>query len=136
LDRFPRNQILLDARSAFKEKKLMVCFGGNGRSSGFSAMTRSTESRSIFVRNVADFVVKKRLSGVDINWEYPGYQFGSGYQNDEEVRADYLGLENLMKELRDVLGEEKALTLAYYPDGRQEQLLKNIAPSVDFMHRF
>jgi chitinase len=135
LDRFPRNQILLDARSAFKEKKLMVCFGGNGRSSGFSAMTRST-SRSKFVRNVADFVAKKRLSGVDINWEYPGYRFGSGYQNDEEVRADYLGLENLMKELRDVLGEEKALTLAYYPDGRQEQLLKNIAPSVDFMHRF
>lgn len=43
LDRLPRNKLLLDARGSFKkaQKKLMVGFGGNGRSAGFSLMTRS-----------------------------------------------------------------------------------------------
>ena len=57
LDRFPRPTLWREARSATRKKgcKLLICFGGNGRSSGFSPMTRSKSARANFLRNLASF---------------------------------------------------------------------------------
>ena len=135
-DRFPSNPILLEARTAFRARggHVLVCFGGNGRSAHFPSVTRSPTARAAFVRNAVDFVARKRLDGIDINWEYPGFRFGTGYLSSEEIAADYDGLLQLMRELRAALGPERVLTLAYYPDGRQERLLRPVAPEVDLMH--
>ena len=135
-DRFPSNTILLDARSAFQEagKKLMVCFGGNGRSQHFPVVTRDEAKRARFVQAAVDLVRRKRLHGIDINWEYPGFRFGQGYLSNDEIVADYAGLEHLMRDLRQSLPNDAVLSLAYYPDGRQEVLLRPIARWVDFMH--
>ena len=62
--------------------------------------------------------------------EYPGYDFRSGYGSADSVEADYIGLGLLLKETRDAFGSgasARVLSMAYYPDGRQEQLLKKQA---------
>ena len=119
LDRLPPPAQLAEARAAAAAAgcQLLVCFGGNGRSSGFSPMVRSSAARARFVKAAVALVRKEQLDGIDINWEYPGYSFGSGYQSDTELEQDYRGLAALARELRAALGASKALTLAYYPDG-------------------
>ena len=42
-------------------------------------MVRSPQARRAFVRNLQKLLSKYNLDGVDYNWEYPGYNFGSGY---------------------------------------------------------
>jgi chitinase len=133
-DRFPGDDVLNDARN--KGCKLMICFGGNGRSSGFSAMTRNPQTRKKFVLELKALMEKYNFDGVDYNWEYPGYAFGQGYGTETEVKKDYQGLLDLLTETRTVLGSSVTITLAYYPDTRQEQILleTSIASIVDFLH--
>ena len=58
LDRFPAAHVLADAKKAADKFKckLLICFGGNGRSSGFSAMTRNRVFLKKFVANVAKLI--------------------------------------------------------------------------------
>ena len=125
LDRLPRPALLAEARRATRRHgtKLLICFGGNGRSQGFSAMVRDAGDRGRFVAALAAFLVTHDLDGVDYNWEYPGYQFGQGYLPEAEIKADYTGLGLLLKETRAMLDatlpNAPSMTLAYYPDGRQ-----------------
>eukprot|EP00300_Choanocystis_sp_HF-7_P036998 c52977_g1_i1.p1 GENE.c52977_g1_i1~~c52977_g1_i1.p1 ORF type:complete len:365 (-),score=51.93 c52977_g1_i1:185-1279(-) len=141
LDRFPRSEIFEQARREASKfgARLMICFGGNGRSNGFSNMVRSTKSRERFVRNVIKLLNERNLDGVDYNWEYPGYRFDRGYLPEDQIKADYDGLLALAKETRqamDSIRPNLALTLAYYPDGRQEELFhaREIWRYVDLMH--
>lgn len=138
LDRFPRSALYKEARTSTRQHgcQLLVCFGGNGRSSGFSAMTRSKRARTAFLINLKQFIQKHELDGVDYNWEYPGYQFGRGYLSDEEVELDYEGLLALLKETRALLGDDASITMSYYPDGRQESILvqKEATKYVNLFH--
>ena len=72
-DRLPPADVLLDARSAAEKYgcKLMLCFGGNGRSNGFSKTVRTKKKRQNFVQNIIKMTKKYRFDGVDLNWEYP-----------------------------------------------------------------
>jgi len=136
-DRMPRSKLLQAAREAADAHgtKLLICVGGNGRSAGFSSAVASAKARARFVGELLKLCQKNGLDGVDLNWEYPGYAFGSGYQPEAAVARDYRGLHLLIKELREAFGPEGlTLTLAYYPDGRQERLLAEAAPLVDAMH--
>ena len=129
LDRIPRPELLKQARSAATRHgtQLMICFGGNGRSAGFSPMVRDAHARARFISELVKLCDKHDFDGVDYNWEYPGYDFGRGYLPDSELRADYDGLGKLLRETRAAFSEGSArarsITMAYYPDGRQEQLL-------------
>jgi GH18 family chitinase len=70
LDRLPREEVLAEARRAARRHgtRLMVSFGGNGRSAGFARMTSSADTLSAFVANVVDLHASHGLDGVDINW--------------------------------------------------------------------
>lgn len=142
-DRYPRRPLLNLAREASRRHgtKLMVCFGGNGRSEGFSAMVRNKKRRARFLRELGRLLEKDELDGVDYNWEYPGYSFRGGYMPEKEIAADYKGLSLLIKETKELFASKgslagAAVTMAYYPDGRQEQLIKQykIDQHVDLMH--
>jgi chitinase len=145
LDRLPGDDVMEEIHAAAKNQgdntKIMVCFGGNRRSGGFSKMVQSPKARSLFVANVVELCEKHGLAGVDYNWEYPGYTFGRGYQSHEMVDADYQGLAQLVEETRDAFQRSNredldTITLAYYPDTMQERLLMKhgIANHVDLMH--
>lgn len=136
LDRLPRPELLKEARKAAdaNDLKLLVCFGGNGRSSGFAAMTGSSAARKKFVKNVAALIEKKKLDGVDYNWEYPGHSFQTGY-SEARISREWKGLKLLLEETRRAL-PDAVISVAYYPDGRQENLLATAAKdaAVDHFH--
>jgi chitinase len=73
LDRLPSRAELEAARVAAQKHgtKLLLCFGGNGRSEGFAAMVKSKETRRSFLTDVAKLLELNGLHGVDYNWEYP-----------------------------------------------------------------
>lgn len=140
-DRLPSRAVVNEARDAAVEAgisppKLLACFGGNGRSAGFAAMSTRKKARRRFVQNVQKLVNNLGLDGVDYNWEYPGYAFGRGYAPDAAVAAEYDGLAALVRETRAALGAEATITAAYYPDGRQERELssRRVHESVDLLH--
>lgn len=125
-DRLPRKALMTEAREATAAAgcMLLACVGGNGRSAGFSAAVANKERRARFVDGLVALCDKHGLDGIDLNWEYPGYTFGSGYQSDEQVERDYKGLKRLLKALHAALSPSgRIVTMAYYPDGKQEQLM-------------
>ena len=111
-------------------------------------MTRNKKSLTKFVKNVIYLITQYGFDGVDYNWEYPGYEFGRGYGQVVDVEKDYSGLANLIRETRKQLNILEAannvmtkidpyiLTMAYYPDGKQERMLfrGKIHKKVDYMH--
>ena len=144
MDRFPNEEVLARAKANNSGAKFYICFGGNGRSDGFKLVHRK-ETRRAFIEDLLSLVQKHNLDGVDYNWEYPGYSFKSGYADAETVNKDYLGLYNLVKESREAFDKHAqrlrtqdrlGISLAYYPDSRQEKLLLkyDIQKHVDHMH--
>lgn len=148
LDRLPNAEVLAAAQEARRTHgtRLLLCLGGNGRSAGFSAASRDAAARARLVQRIAGVVVAQELDGWDCNWEYPGFQFGSGYhQDDAEVKRDWDALAELLNDSRTALrsafaaagrADEPIVTLAYYPDGRQERELwmRGLDSVVDVMH--
>ena len=64
---------------------VMVCFGGNGRSSGFPGMVSHKVEESFL--KLDSLLSEYGLEGVDYNWEYPGYDFGRGYKTDCKAKS-------------------------------------------------
>jgi GH18 family chitinase len=163
LDRIPSPQNLQEARSAALKNgcRIMLCVGGNGRSAGYPIMVASKELRARFLKDLLALLDRLELHGVDYNWcvrlrhanttrcsqiarlnlfrEYPGYDFRTGYASNDAVETDYEGLGLLLKETRELFGSgasARVLSMAYYPDGRQEQLLRkhNAHTYTDFLN--
>ena len=147
LDRLPGVEVLAAAQEARRGHgtRLLLCLGGNGRSNGFSYASRDPAARARLAASIADAVVQHGLDGWDANWEYPGFSFSGGYKTDDEVEKDWDGLATLLRESRTALQaafaaagriDEPIITLAYYPDGRQERELakRGLVAAVDLMH--
>jgi len=133
LDRLPRKSLRDEARPHCH--KMLICVGGNGRSAGFSGAVSTRKTRRTFIAGLLALCEKTGLDGVDFNWEYPGYRFGQGYQADDAVTRDYHGLEALLKETAEAFRPSgRLVTIAYYPDRRQETMLARMAHYTDAMH--
>lgn len=93
LDRLPSRSDVLIAREAADNygAKIMISFGGYGRSGGFSNMVQTKKKRKRFLNQLNNLMLEYRFDGVDYNWEYP--------QNAKEWSN--WGL--LMKESKDLL---------------------------------
>ena len=65
-DRIPRKELLQEAREAATKHntKLLICFGGNGRSNGFSVMVRNDKNRQTFLKNLATLLDEYGFDGV------------------------------------------------------------------------
>ncbi|KAJ9471154.1 Endochitinase 46 [Diplonema papillatum] len=113
LDRFPNPHIMHHAQEGHEAYgcKLMISFGGNGRTNGFPHMAANKDLRSFFVHNLRELIERHGLHGVDFNWEYP------------RTPDDWENLFLLVRDTRHMLGPEKVVTVAYYPDGDQEREL-------------
>ena len=71
LDRFPSGRQMSLARNASMAHgtKLLICFGGNSRSNGFSQVVQDPDLRSVFIQRLVGFCHKHGLHGVDYNRE-------------------------------------------------------------------
>ena len=106
-DRLPRKELMQQAREATRAagSKLLVCIGGNGRSAGFGPAVAKKERRARFVQSLVELCDKYDLDGIDLNWEYPGYSFGSGYHSEDAIERDYKGLAAVVKKLHAAFAE-------------------------------
>jgi GH18 family chitinase len=136
LDRLPDAETLAAAKAAAARAgtKLLLCLGGNGRSAGFAAATSTPAARQRLVDAVVAQIAALGLDGVDYNWEYPGFAFGRGYGDEATVEAEWAALAALVRETK--AAGVRVVTLAYYPDGRQERLLAahRLDTSADLLH--
>lgn len=138
-DRLPRKELMAEARAATRAAgtKLLICIGGNGRSAGFTHAVAGKERRARFVESLSSLLDKYDLDGVDLNWEYPGFDFKTGYASEEVLHKDYRGMARLLKLLHASFAPlGRIITMAYYPDKKQEGLIASygFAKYVAAMH--
>ena len=113
-----------------RNKDLRISLAIGGASEGvddFSAMAASSTLRGKFVANVKDFLKKNTsVSGIDIDWEYPG-KSGNSTQRQADI-DNYVQLLKELKEMMNTLGSENGinyrLTTALPADRRN--LIENI----------
>ncbi len=77
--------------------KLLLSLGGWDASGNFPAVAADPERRRTFARSCADAVRRYGFDGIDIDWEYPGYEPHNGTPGDG---ANYL---LMLREVRDTL---------------------------------
>jgi len=87
--------------------RIVLSVGGWG-AGGFSLMARTEEGRKEFANSCLREVEKYRLDGIDIDWEYP-CNSSAGIDSDPSDRTNFT---LLLQALRDVLGEDRILSIA------------------------
>jgi len=82
--------------------KILISVGGWTWSKNFSDAALTEESREKFARSAVDFLVRYKLDGVDLDWEYPG-QIGDGNIFRKEDRENFT---LMLKRTRELLDEQ------------------------------
>ena len=89
--------------------KVLLMIGGWGdKADGFSEMARDARKRALFCQTCAEHIKNYNLDGIDIDWEYPTSD-AAGISSSPDDRENF---NLLMKDLREVLGTGRLLTLA------------------------
>lgn len=96
-----------DLKKEHLKLKVLLSIGGWG-SGRFSEMAADTLLRKSFVNDCKRVVDQFNLDGVDLDWEYPTSN-AAGISSSPD---DMNNFTSLMKEIREVIGDDKLLTLA------------------------
>jgi chitinase len=107
---FPRDEENFAFLQSLKRENpsltVLVSVGGWLWSTNFSEMALTTQSRTVFIQSVMDFLERFNLDGLDIDWEYPGLP-GSGHPFRKEDKQNFTVL---LKELHARFAKETAKT--------------------------
>lgn len=112
---------------------------GNAQRGGFSKMSADPAQRRHFAEDCLAYCQEMGLDGIDIDWEFPGLSW-SGHHCDP--MNDTKNFTLLMKDLREVLGNDYLLTYAAYvrqtvnlsTGGTSYINNKAVEPYVDFIN--
>ncbi len=80
--------------------KTLISVGGWSWSNHFSDAALTEESREIFASSALEFLIKYRLDGIDLDWEYPG-QKGEDNVFRKEDKANFTLLLKVLREKLD-----------------------------------
>lgn len=75
----------------------------------FCKLAQTQDGRYKFAQTCKALVDSYSLDGVDVDWEYPGYNIQTGEITCPNCKSDFT---ELLKEIRLALGQEKLLTIA------------------------
>ena len=93
----------------YPDKQILISIGGWTDSGHFSEMALTKESRGSFIQSCLDTLdAYPFLSGLDIDWEYPGVEREPEDESDEGcpvVGDDWTNYTLMLKELREALDE-------------------------------
>ena len=93
----------------YPDKQILISIGGWTDSGHFSEMALTKESRASFIQSCLETLdTYSFLSGLDIDWEYPGVEREPEDENDEGnpvVGDDWTNYTLLLKELREALDD-------------------------------
>ncbi|KAH8920058.1 glycoside hydrolase family 18 protein [Atractiella rhizophila] len=116
--------------------KVLLAIGGWTGSQYFSGNVASSSSRKNFAKNIVNVLDQFDLDGVDLDWEYPGYQ---GEGSNQVSPDDSANLLIFMKDLRDLLGSDKLITACtgettfVGPDGSPLKDMSDFGKVMDFI---
>lgn len=83
--------------------KAILSLGGAGLCENFASVSANKELRSKFVKELIDFVTVHSLDGIDMDWEY---------SKNPVASEDTVAYNNLLKDIRAALPENKTLSAA------------------------
>ena len=108
--------------------KVLLSIGGwtAGR---FSEMAATKETRTAFAKDCKRIVDEFGLDGIDMDWEYPSSSEAGISSSPDDIDNFTL----LMKELRQVLGKDKLLTIATICTAKFIDF-KNVLPYLDLVN--
>ena len=78
--------------------RVLIVLGGGGTSKAFSDVAANDDTLNTFADNVVELVLKYNFDGVDIDWEYPGYETG---RNTDVDKANYTKMFKVIREKLD-----------------------------------
>lgn len=107
IDNEERLKKIVKLRDTKKELKILLSLGG-WRSGGFSEMAADEKCRHLFVADCRRVVDEFGLDGIDVDWEFPA-SGSAGISSSSEDKDNFT---KLIRDLREVLGEEKLVTIA------------------------
>ncbi len=123
-----RLQQVVALKNQNPDLKVVLSVGGWG-AGNFSEMAGDADHRKKFAQNCLAAVNKYGLDGIDIDWEYPT-------SSSAGISSSPLDMNNftlLMKDLREVLGSDKLLTIATYA-GVKYYDLRTCGQYLDFIN--
>ncbi|CAK9294983.1 unnamed protein product [Gordionus sp. m RMFG-2023] len=83
--------------------KIIAGVGGwNAGAKVFSDLARNKTTRDVFVKSAKEYLLKRNLDGIDIDWEYPGHEGQGGRLNEDKINFPIF-----MKELREELDKDQ-----------------------------
>ncbi len=74
--------------------RVLLCLGGGGTSQAFSDIAADDVKLNNYISEIINLVVKYGFSGVDIDWEYPGYESSRPTAEDS---ANYVKMFKLLR---------------------------------------
>ncbi len=95
--------------------RVLLCIGGYGAAgANFSLAAKTKEGRKKFANSILDILKEYHFDGVDVDWEYPGYETGT------DLSIDMPNYTLLMQEIRDTLKayNPEYLVTAALPGGK------------------
>ncbi len=101
---------LVELRNQHPHLKLLISVGGWSWSDHFSDAALTEGSRKVFASSAVSFLVRHRLDGIDLDWEYPG-QPGEGNIFRSEDKQNFT---LLLKAVREELDSLSRLTQQHY----------------------
>ena len=123
-----RLRTLVSLKQQKPDLKVVLSIGGWG-SGRFSEMAASDSTRHAFAADCLRKVEEFGLDGIDIDWEYPTSSAAGISSSPQDTENFTL----LMREIRDVLGKGRLLTLASVAFAEYIDF-KAVVPYVDFVN--
>ena len=87
---------------------------------GFSLAAKTSSSRQTFAQNALSFINTHKFDGIDIDWEYPGYE-GTAGGSPGDVQ-NYLPFLKVLKQVFSAAGKEVTAAMGAYGDVRTLKL--------------
>ncbi len=128
IDNEDRLRSITALRNDASSLKVLLSVGGWG-SGRFSEMAADDAFRKSFAKDCARVVKEFGLDGIDIDWEYPTSS-AAGISASPEDKDNFT---LLMRDIREAIGTEKALTLATVCSAQYIDF-PSIMPYVDFVN--
>jgi chitinase len=100
---------LAELKKQYPQLKIMVSVGGWGGCGFCSDLFASAAHRKIFAKTTVALFKQYGIDGLDLDWEYPAIE---GYPGHTYTAADKNNFTELVKELRQQMGNDYLLTFA------------------------
>jgi len=113
---------LNNLKQANKDLKILISVGGWGWSNNFSDAVLTENSRQVFANSAIDFMLKHKIDGVDLDWEYPG-QIGDNNIFRPIDKENFTSILKLLREKLDSVSAGKNNYLLTIATGANQNYL-------------